>query len=157
PYYLLAGSGVLATGALLARRRSTAGFAYAAVLAATLAWALWESGLSFWPLLPRVFAPAVLGFFVLAVMPATAKHPLRIQAMLAPARASLGTLAVLASTVPATFTDGLAASPVLGSGGAPGGAPGDWRSYGRDPGGQRYAPFDQIGRENVKDLKVAWT
>jgi quinoprotein glucose dehydrogenase len=34
---------------------------------------------------------------------------------------------------------------------------GEWSSYGRDPGGSRYSPLTQINRENVKQLKVAWT
>lgn len=33
----------------------------------------------------------------------------------------------------------------------------DWPAYGRDPGGSRYSPLSQINRENVKNLKVAWT
>ena len=33
----------------------------------------------------------------------------------------------------------------------------EWPSYGNDPGGQRYSPLDQINRENVAQLKVAWT
>jgi quinoprotein glucose dehydrogenase len=36
-------------------------------------------------------------------------------------------------------------------------APGDWSCYGRDAGGLRYAPLDQINRENVGKLQVAWT
>lgn len=33
----------------------------------------------------------------------------------------------------------------------------EWPAYGRDPGGSRYSPLSQINRENVKQLKVAWT
>ncbi len=33
----------------------------------------------------------------------------------------------------------------------------EWASYGRDPGGSRYSPLDQIDRGNVKHLEVAWT
>ena len=33
----------------------------------------------------------------------------------------------------------------------------EWPAYGRDPGGSRYSPLSQINRENVKNLKVAWT
>jgi len=34
---------------------------------------------------------------------------------------------------------------------------GDWSSYGRDPGGERFSPLDRIKRENVGSLQVAWT
>ncbi len=33
----------------------------------------------------------------------------------------------------------------------------DWPAYGRDPGGSRYSPLAQITRDNVTQLKVAWT
>jgi quinoprotein glucose dehydrogenase len=33
----------------------------------------------------------------------------------------------------------------------------DWVAYGRDPGGSRYAPIDDISRDNVSRLRVAWT
>ena len=34
---------------------------------------------------------------------------------------------------------------------------GDWATYGRDPGGERFSPLDSIRRENVASLQVAWT
>jgi quinoprotein glucose dehydrogenase len=33
----------------------------------------------------------------------------------------------------------------------------EWPAYGGDPGGQRYTPLDDITRENVARLRVAWT
>jgi quinoprotein glucose dehydrogenase len=33
---------------------------------------------------------------------------------------------------------------------------GEWRAYGGDPGSTRYAPLEQINRDNVKNLKIAW-
>jgi quinoprotein glucose dehydrogenase len=36
-------------------------------------------------------------------------------------------------------------------------SPGEWTSYGRDPGVSRYSPLTQITRENVSQLRVAWT
>src|SRR5258706_11065939 len=33
----------------------------------------------------------------------------------------------------------------------------DWPTYGHDPGGMRFSPADQITRENVFRLTVAWT
>jgi quinoprotein glucose dehydrogenase len=35
--------------------------------------------------------------------------------------------------------------------------PGDWPAYGRDPGGIRYSPLDQINTKNVWQLQRAWT
>src|SRR6185369_2371439 len=44
-----------------------------------------------------------------------------------------------------------------GAGPAPRGSVAEWPAYGRDPGGSRYSLADQITRENVRQLKVAWT
>ena len=33
---------------------------------------------------------------------------------------------------------------------------GEWRAYGGDEGSTRYSPLDQINRDNIKDLRVAW-
>jgi quinate dehydrogenase (quinone) len=158
PYYMLAGAAIIATGVMLARRHPAAGLIYAAVLGATLAWGVWEGGFSFWPLVPRLFAPAVLGLFILLVIPAAPKAALRHQSGLAVALLSLACLGVLGAAVPATFTWSQATIPAQVTGAAPPAeAASDWRYYGRDPGGSRYAPVDQINRENVDDLKVAWT
>jgi quinoprotein glucose dehydrogenase len=37
------------------------------------------------------------------------------------------------------------------------GRDGEWLAYGRDAGGERFSPLDQIRRENVSSLQVAWT
>ena len=34
---------------------------------------------------------------------------------------------------------------------------GEWRSYGGDNGSSRYAPLDQVTRDNFKDLQIAWS
>ena len=33
----------------------------------------------------------------------------------------------------------------------------EWRHWGNDAGGMKYSPLDQINKENVRQLKVAWT
>jgi len=158
PYYMLAGAAVLATGVMLVRRHPFAGLVYASVLAVTLAWGVWEAGFEFWPLLPRLFAPAVLGLFVLLVIPTAPKGQWRDRAGMAVAALAVLMLGVVGLAVPATFTWGQAEIPAPVRANAPAAeAASDWRSYGRDPGGARYAPVDQINRENVDELKVAWT
>ena len=36
-------------------------------------------------------------------------------------------------------------------------APGDWLSYGRDYGEQRFSPLTQVNKKTVKDLELAWS
>jgi quinoprotein glucose dehydrogenase len=42
---------------------------------------------------------------------------------------------------------------IVGQQGAKGG---EWRAYGGDEGSTRYTPLEQITRENINDLRVAW-
>src|SRR5690554_2904642 len=65
-YYLLAGLGLIATGALLFVRRMEAFWLYLLVFVLTVIWALFEVGLNGWALVPRVFAPFVLLLLVIA-------------------------------------------------------------------------------------------
>jgi len=39
---------------------------------------------------------------------------------------------------------------------APDASTAEWPAYGNDPGGMRYSPLDQINRDNVQKLQVAW-
>src|SRR5262245_33307390 len=32
----------------------------------------------------------------------------------------------------------------------------EWKYYGADAGGTKYSPLDQINKDNVKDLRIAW-
>ena len=52
-HYLLVGIGFVVTAALVAMRSRAAVWLYAAVMLATLAWAVWEVGLDWWRLAPR--------------------------------------------------------------------------------------------------------
>src|SRR6185503_9683718 len=52
-YYIIAGIGILTTGALLMARRRSALWVYAAVLIGTLVWAVGEVGFDWWPLAAR--------------------------------------------------------------------------------------------------------
>mgnify|MGYP001061736915 CR=1 FL=1 len=46
--------------------------------------------------------------------------------------------------------------PLVGSG-QNGMSSGQWRAYSADEGSTRYSSLDQISKENVKNLQVAWT
>src|ERR1700710_533426 len=69
PYYLIAGAVLLVVAWLLTHRRRSALWLYAALLAGTLAWALWEVGLDFWALAPRgdILAPLGVWFLLPAI------------------------------------------------------------------------------------------
>src|SRR3954451_2338648 len=163
PFYVIAGLGILITGALLVAGRREALWVYAAVLIGTLAWALAEVGLDWWPLAARGDIGYSLALWLL-----TPGLPRTLGRDTAPAGWSttlplwagvVAGAAVLAGGVgchpPAT-----AGTPAPAEAGPPpdGGQPAeDWRAYGRTQAGQRYSPLTQITPGNAKDLKVAWT
>ncbi|KQU73797.1 glucose dehydrogenase [Aminobacter sp. DSM 101952] len=158
-YYTLAGLGVIASGILYIMRRKSGLWLYAIVFLATVAWAIWESGLEFWPLVPRLVAPAVIAIPALLLAPlfpaSTGKRtPFALAGLLAVALAATAFYAftphgvtrnAFAKAEPAPTVPPAAASAT------------DWRYYGRTPAGTRYAPIDQINRDNVNQLEVAWT
>src|SRR3954466_3910229 len=55
------------------------------------------------------------------------------------------------------FGVGVSALVLWGAGAAQAAGPGDWPTYGHDPGGMRYSPLKQITAANVAQLKPAWT
>ena len=157
-YYLAAGAGLIATGVLLAMRQTWAGLIYAIVLLGTLIWAFSESGFAFWPLVPRLAGPAMLGAFVCAILLVAPRGPDRRRAEAACGLMSIACLVVLIAAIGPLFSWGQAkASASVAPAAATGPGAGDWRYYGRDPGGARFAPYDQITPANVNTLKLAWT
>ncbi|WP_159992396.1 membrane-bound PQQ-dependent dehydrogenase, glucose/quinate/shikimate family [Roseomonas sp. 18066] len=159
-YFLLAGLGLLAAGGLVALRKPAGGLLFGLVFLATIPWALWDAGLHYWPLVSRLLAIGVGATVVALSFPL-----LRRAAGRSPAyAASFGLAAVLAvasglamaamfvphPTVVATRAPGL--TPV-----APGTEQRDWAHYGNTAGGSRFAALDQINRDTVSRLQVAWT
>ncbi|HZH52802.1 MAG TPA: glucose/quinate/shikimate family membrane-bound PQQ-dependent dehydrogenase [Microvirga sp.] len=174
-YYLVAGLGFLLTAFLLFRASSAALWAYAAVVAGTLAWALWEVGLDWWPLGARGGIVFLLGLFLLtpwvtrslgrgAAGVATMEARRHVSAFRGAGLPLMGVLAIaLAVAAVSWFTD---PHRIEGTAPAPraevppdalGVPPGEWYAYGRTDFGQRYSPLDQITPANVPTLEVAWT
>jgi quinate dehydrogenase (quinone) len=158
-YYLLAGVGLIAAGLMLALRRAFGGLLFALTLLLTVAWALWESGFAFWPLLPRLLGPAVIGIVVMLILLSLRRSPVRGIALAANAAGVLGAVLLLAVGAMNAFSAGQAkaAAPARAAATAPPTGPAsEWRFYGRDPGGTRHAPLQQITTENVGQLQEAW-
>ena len=64
-YYLVAGIAIVVTGVLLLRGSSKALGLYAVVLFASTLWSLWEIGLDWWQLVPRLSLWFVVGLLLL--------------------------------------------------------------------------------------------
>jgi len=157
-YYAITGLLLLLSGFLLWQRRMASIWTYAAVFAGTLVWSLWEAGLSFWPLVPRLAPVLVFAFIFALLFPALNNGQKRT-----PSRILAGLL-LLVMLVGAAFMfkpHGIVRQPLLDS---PPASPLQvqeehhrWQYYGRTPRGTRFVPHQQINKENVANLQVAWT
>ena len=153
-YYLLGGLAVIATAVLLWQRDRRAGWLYAAFLAVTLGWAIWETGIDGWALAPRLIGPALFGLAF--ALPAVRRAIGR--AGWAPAAIGLLMLALLAgvsaSGSPDHFTTPAAPAPLPVTGE---GAGAEWPAWGGTNAGQRFSTLSEITPANVARLEVAWT
>jgi quinate dehydrogenase (quinone) len=161
PYFLLAGLGLLASAVLMFRCRTSGVWLYAAVMVLTVIWALADAGLAFWPLVSRLFAFGVLSLLVALAYPSLARAgggarvgrgSLGVAAVLAVVMAAAGAYMFVPTPVIAQTEAAPAVQPV-----AAGQARKDWLHWGGSTSGDRFAALDQITKDNVKDLQVAWT
>ncbi|ANL71292.1 quinoprotein glucose dehydrogenase [Rhizobium phaseoli] len=165
-FYLFAGLMFLITAGLLLMRRAVALWAYAVLVVAALAWAIWEVGFDWWQLGPRGGMIILLGLWLLTPWirrPLGIRSPTGITYSANPWPLAVPViLAILVALYSMTTDphdlagelpkDQVAATPAFG-----GSVPdGEWHQYGRTPFGQRYSPLDQITTENVASLKEAW-
>jgi len=154
-YYAVTGLLLIVSGVLLVRKDMDAVRIFTAVFIASLVWALWEVGLEFWPLVPRLAPFLVLAFFFALVFPALSGGRARAQAW------GLALVLLIVMGAGAAWMlepHGVVRNPVAQATltQMPAGSD-NWQYYGRTPRGTRFAPAQQIKRDNVSDLQVAWT
>jgi len=168
PYYVLSGIAVVISAILLWRRQATGALLYGAMLLATVAWALWESGANGWALLPRIFPPMVLGIVLL--LPVVRRVLVRQSPpwpFLRTAAAAAGAV-IVGYALHAVVPPYIPADPLYQTGMGTPAAPrdatvsdevarGDWTHFGNDAGGHRFSPLTQITPENIGQLKEAWS
>ncbi|MDT3666537.1 glucose/quinate/shikimate family membrane-bound PQQ-dependent dehydrogenase [Cronobacter dublinensis] len=160
-YFLIAGVVTLLSAIQFLRRKSSAVALFILVFVGTLLWALYDTGLEFWGLVSRLMVPAGMMLLAFLTWPA-----LRRREGKAPlAKLSYALSAVIAVGMVATLVQMFQPHPPVAFKGEPlplvpvdkENAQKDWAHYGNTPGGSRFVALDQINRDNVKDLKVAWT
>jgi quinoprotein glucose dehydrogenase len=158
-YYLIAGLSIITCGILFALRKGAALWLYALILFATLVWALWEVGLDWWQLVPRVAILCLIG--ILLLLPWWRK----------PLHSKGGSLALVGSITAAVIvaiasqfndpgtiegslaannqstTDSVNPAQVAGD---------DWPAYGGTNAGTHYSSLDQITPENIGELEEVW-
>jgi quinoprotein glucose dehydrogenase len=167
-YYVIAGLGILITGALLLGGRGAALWVYAAVFIGTLVWAVSDIGFDWWPLAARGDIIFPLGLWLLTpwiTRGLGGGEALSYKAMTLPLWIGVVAAAMVLVIGLASNYNEIQGTIATASGGAAEGSQSgdreqpdaDWRSYGRTQFGQRYSPLTQITPSNAKDLKVVWT
>ncbi|MES2493667.1 MAG: membrane-bound PQQ-dependent dehydrogenase, glucose/quinate/shikimate family [Pseudomonadota bacterium] len=151
-YYLIGGIAVALAGFWTWRRDGRGAWLYAAFIAVTVLWAIWEVGLDAWQLTARVFGPAVIG--LLFALPSVRKTLGR--AGVAAALVSLAGLLVVTGSFFRSQMEVAASGPVAKVPIALTGNPGEWPVWGRDDSGTRFSPLTQITPANVGNLKRIW-
>lgn len=157
-YYLVAGITMALSGVLYIRRHVLGAWLYAAVFAGTVVWAYSEIGTTFWGWVPRMAPILVLGLVAALLVPRLTGRSCRIAYAAAAAQ-----LIVLVAGGVSMFTPHGVISNTVELASAPPAVtdPSDpensWKYYGKSAAGTRYAPYQQVNRENVDELEVAWT
>ncbi|MCL9655042.1 glucose/quinate/shikimate family membrane-bound PQQ-dependent dehydrogenase [Pseudomonas protegens] len=160
-YYVMAGIGLALTGLLLLAGKRAALGLYALVLFASTLWSLWEIGLDWWQLVPRLSLWFALG--VVLLLP-WFRRPLLRDGPAPMGTAALSVAVVLAggAAIGSQFTQPGEISGDLGrdstdmTSTAPAMPEGDWQAYGRTEFGDRYSPLKQITPANIGKLQEAW-
>ncbi|MCT2419576.1 pyrroloquinoline quinone-dependent dehydrogenase [Pantoea sp. XY16] len=160
-YFLIAGIVTVLSAIQFFRRKSSAVVLFLLVFIGTLIWSLFDAGLEFWPLVSRLMVPAGLMLLAFLIWPSLRKH----EGKHSLAKPSYAFSALLAAGMVVTLVQMFQPHPtVAGTGEELPLIPvdktrqqKDWDNYGNTPQGSRFVALDQITRDNVKDLKVAWT
>ncbi|NIF82486.1 membrane-bound PQQ-dependent dehydrogenase, glucose/quinate/shikimate family [Comamonas sp. Tr-654] len=161
-YFVLMGLALLVSAALLLARRRAGAHLYALAFVLTLVWAWWDAGWEFWPLVSRLMVFAVLGLLVALGYAQLEAGKLvmndygRLGAAVSVVVLGLG---IVATAVSAFSPKGVIAPEVteVPSVGSMEIKASDWTDWGQGPAGQRFAAVEQISRNNVDKLAVAWT
>lgn len=160
-YYFCAGLLFTACSWVLFKKREIGLSLFGTLVVLTLIWTVYEKGLSFWPLLPRLALPSLLGLVLLSpalrnILAPNSKTPFRFLA------SSLLLSFLFTVSGYAHYISGLSIDPQVfedltrrSENNAS--TRTDWLAYGNSRHGTRYSPADQINRENVAQLELAWT
>jgi quinate dehydrogenase (quinone) len=160
-YYVPAGLALVVAAVLVFRLDARVAPLYAVFFVLSAGWAVWEAGIAFWPLAARLGMFAVLGLLLALAVPSMPG----VRGAKGVQRASYGIALVTALALLCAFLSALSPIWIVKPGASPQVAadykaenePRNWVGFGRTPSGEQFAPDTQITKDNVDQLKVAWT
>lgn len=159
-YYLVAGIAIVVSGLLIFKGEPKGAWLFGLVFLASFGWAVVDAGLEFWPLVSRLFVLAVIAIVVALIYPLLQRYKGQPSG-----RGAYGVALVLIIGSAVTFANMFVNTPVIKATGKPtvtpladAGQPADWSHWsGSSTKGERFAALEQINKDNVNDLQVAWT
>ncbi|ERK17689.1 Glucose dehydrogenase, PQQ-dependent [Pantoea sp. AS-PWVM4] len=156
-FYALMAVGLLITAILLFKQQRSALALYAVLMWITLVWIIWEVGFDKWQWIPRGDVFGVIGLWL--AMPWVVKPLYQGQRRFHPLLG--GTVSVMiVLVIGLCFYDPLPQAGTISNERVQAGEQGakdDWTAYGGTPDGLRFSGLNQITKDNVKNLEVAWT
>ncbi|MDO6406024.1 membrane-bound PQQ-dependent dehydrogenase, glucose/quinate/shikimate family [Pantoea phytobeneficialis] len=156
-FYALMAVGLLITAILLFKQQRSALVLYAVLMWITLVWIIWEVGFDKWQWIPRGDVFGVIGLWL--AMPWVVKPLYQGQRRFHPLLG--GTVSVMiVLVIGLCFYDPLPQAGTISNERAQAGEQGakdDWTAYGGTTDGLRFSGLNQITKDNVKNLEVAWT
>ena len=156
-YYLTAGLLMSASGVALWQGKTAGFYIYAGLVLLTLVWAVYEAGTEFWLVGSRIWLIGLISLWLCrpklrkALWGEQTKPLLKMRSVQV---CGAATVALLAAMTLNLLSDNV--SPVDNTIYGPAQNPADWVAYGGNKAGTRYAPHNQINRDNVEQLQVAW-
>lgn len=160
-YFLIVGVLLVAAGCLIIGQRILGVLLIVGAVAYTSVWAIWDVGFTFWPLVSRLFAFAIIGAAVAFSVPLfTPARKARVTGVALGAAASVGILVTAVSAFEPKNIYRDAKSIAAAESMRPQDSekePGDWKAWAGDTHGSRFSRLDDITPDNVKQLQVAWT
>ena len=154
-YYLLSGLSCLLISYYLIKKKAQAALVMSGLLSITLVWAIYESGLDLFALLPRLATWLVLGLFFLTpwyhqriasdTYALNAKVWIGIPSLLIGLVLGVAAIPNYEQNSTGTVRSVPSTSPVT-----------DWKQYGNSDGGTRFAELTQINTETVGNLEEIW-
>lgn len=155
-YYLIAGVALIASGVQFIRARFNAITIFAVIAIVTVLWSFWEVGFKFWANMPRIAPFVVLGLVAALLAPKLTTKDIKktsnISALVLVLVLVIGAFQVFQPHGVKEATVQPEEDPIASNADDPS----NWQYYGKSPAGTRYVPFEQINKDNVSKLQVAW-
>ncbi|MDU4289066.1 membrane-bound PQQ-dependent dehydrogenase, glucose/quinate/shikimate family [Mixta calida] len=155
PFYAIMAAGLLVIAVTLMMNKKIALTACAVLLWVTLFWMIYEVGFDKWQWIPRGDILGLIGVWLAmpwVVRPLTGRkfHPFLGSTL----------IIIVALVIGMMFYDPLPQEGTITNARQPADAAvahNDWAAYGGTSNGLRFSALNQINKQNVKDLEVAWT